>query len=189
MGITAFVAQARDHYVNQFAAFADKQKRGCTHGASELKLQLSEAGAIFQNLYCVDFLKKDERIEIIELQPGRFLKFDVISGSFGAAAVSIEHLRWDDLVIYHDVPVLPEEKIAQWFRLWFDPHDERHDREAALSGIIHSLYIRPGVVSVDFGTSPPDAFWDMLELLEGAGASTIRVSSSRAEAELDELSI
>jgi hypothetical protein len=37
------------------------------------------------------------------------------------------------------------------------------------------------MLSVDFGTAPPEAFWDMLELLERAGAITIRISSSKAD--------
>jgi hypothetical protein len=38
------------------------------------------------------------------------------------------------------------------------------------------------VVSIDFGTAEPEAFWEILQLLEGAGAKNLRVSSSRAEA-------
>jgi hypothetical protein len=56
--------------------------------------------------------------------------------------------------------------------------------DAPLSFVIHSLLIEPGVIDIDFGTAPPEAFWEMLGLLQSAGARTIRISSSRDEAEI-----
>ena len=180
--VTAFIARVRDHYVEQFRVFAEEQKRKCAVGASEVKLQLSDKSELFRHMYCVDFIKKNEGGHgVVEMQPALFLKFDMISGSFGAAALSIEHLRWDDVVIYHDLPALPTAAFDGWFDQWFDPDDSRLDQNANLSTVIHSLCTRPGVLSIDLGTAPPDAFWDMLEILEHAGATFIRISSSRAE--------
>jgi hypothetical protein len=180
--VTAFIARVRDHYVEQFTAFADEQKQGCETGASEVKLQLSEQSELYQRLYCVDFLRNENgQARPVELLPDRFLRFDTISGSFGAARLVIEHLRWDDVTIYHDLTLLPSEAMADWFEHWFDPDDRRLDQSAQLSGIVHSLLIKPGVIHVDFGTAPPEAFWGILDALERAGATSIRVSSSRAE--------
>jgi hypothetical protein len=178
----AFVARVRDHYVDQFAAFANGQRQSCSQGASEVKFQLSDHSEVFRRLYCVDFIKNDGEVQAIEFQPENILTFDEISGSFGSSSLSIQDLRWDDVVIYHNAPTLPQDKVGEWFRRWFDPDDERHVQHAPLSDVIHSLLIEPASVSIDFGTAAPDAFWDMLELLEGAGATTIRVSSSRTEA-------
>src|SRR4030095_13499507 len=138
--ITAFIARVRDHYVEQFTAFADEQKQDCATGASEVKLQLSEQTELYQRLYCVDFLRNENgQARPVELLPDRFLRFDAISGSLGAARLVIEHLRWDDVTIYHDLTLLPSEAIADWFEHWFDPDDRRLDQSAQLSGIIHSL--------------------------------------------------
>ncbi len=181
--ITRFIARVRDHYVEQFRAFADEQKRHCETGASEVKLQLSEQSELFQRLYCVDFLRNENgQPRPVELLPDRFLKFDTLSGSFGAARLVIEHLRWDDVTIHHDLALLPPEAIANWFEQWFDPDDRRFDQAAQLSGVIHSLLIQPGAISIDLGTAPPEAFWDILGVLERARATSIRVSSSRADA-------
>ncbi|HET6160310.1 MAG TPA: hypothetical protein VFE34_18340 [Dongiaceae bacterium] len=181
--VTAFIARVRDHYIEQFRAFAAKQKRECGVGASEVKLQLSDKSELFRRMYCVDFIQKDDgEHRVIELQPALFLKFDTISGSFGAASLSIEHLRWDDVLIYHDLAIPPADDISSWFDRWFDPEDSRMDENADLSSVIHCLTIRSGVLSIDLGTAPPDAFWDILDILERGGATSIRVSSSRAEA-------
>jgi len=176
--VTAFISRVRDHYVEQFRAFAEQQKRKCAVGASEVKLELSDRSELFRRMYCVDFIENDgDKHKVVELQPALFLKFDTISGSFGAAALSIEHLRWDDVKIYHDLPTSPTDAISEWF----DPDDSRLDQNADLSAVIHSLYIQPGVLSIDLGTAPSDAFWDILAVLEHGGATFIRVSSSRAE--------
>ncbi len=182
MDPTAFVAQIRDHYVNQFRAFAEQQRASCTRGASEVKIQLSEQSELFDRLYCVDFIKNDGVQEIVELQPENILTFEPIIGTFGKASLSIEHLRWDDVLIRHDVDAIPCDPLSHWFQLWFDPEDERHDPNAELSGIIHSMLFQAHCVSIDFGSASPDAFWDILQLLEDAGASRIEVSCSRVEA-------
>jgi len=187
MGITDFIARIRDHYVEQFGVFADEQRRSCAHrGGSEIKLRLGETSKLFERLYCADFVKREVngQNEIIELQPENILTFDPISGSFGAATFSIEHLRWDDVSVYHDLAELPTEEINRWFQRWFDIDDERHVSHAPLSFVIHSLLVEPGVIDIDFGTAPPEAFWEMLGLLQSAGARTIRISSSRDEAEI-----
>jgi hypothetical protein len=183
MDASALVPHARDHYVEQFEAFAYMQRRSCEQGASEVKLRLGETSKLFERLYCVDFVKNDGQSEIIELQPKNILRFNKVSGSFGAAALSIEHLRWDDVVIYHDLTALPPDGMSRWFRRWFDPDDERHGHLEPLSRVIHSLLIEPGTLSIDFGTAPPEAFWDMLELVQGTGATAIRISSSRDESD------
>jgi hypothetical protein len=180
--ITAFIARVRDHYVEQFKAFADQQQQDCNAGAAEVKIQLSEQSELFRRMYCVDFLRNENGQRTpVELLPDRFLKFDTLSGSFGAARLVIEHLRWDDVTIYHDLALLPSEAIADWFERWFDPDDRRLDQSAPMSDVIHSLLIQPGVVDIDLGTAPPEAFWEILDVLEQAGAASIRVSSSRAE--------
>ena len=182
MDLDDVTARIREHYLEQFRAFIHEQKRGCTQGASEVKLRLSEKSEVFQHLYCVDFIKNDGTAEIVELQPDRFLRFEPISGSLGGANLQVEALRWDDLVIHHDAPE-PLSGIDPWFEQWFDPEDKRRDEDAEFSGVIHSLLVLPDRLSIDFGSAPTTAFWTLLDLLEQEGAKSIRVSSSRDETE------
>jgi hypothetical protein len=181
MDPTDFVKQIRAHYVDQFREFVRRQKQSSSKNASEVKLRLSDESEIFQHLYCVDVIKNDGEPQIVELQPDRVLSFEALSGSFGDADLTIEHLRWDDVVIHHDAPE-PLEGLAQWFDNWFDPDDRRHDASAELGNVIHSLLVQPGTLSLDMGTAEADAFWDALDLVGKAGARNICVSASRAEA-------
>lgn len=181
MDVPGLVAQVRDHFVEQFVEFAEEQRRSCTRGAAEVKFQLGEPGALFQGFYCADFVKNDDSRELIELKPGRVLSFEPISASLDGIALRIEQLHWDDVQLHHDLAVLPDDKVAAWFKRWFDPDDERHEPGAKVSNVIHSLSIEPNKLSVDFGTAAPEAFWSLLQSLKEAGASTIRVASSAAD--------
>lgn len=185
MALTGLVARVRDHYVKQFVDLVEKEKPNWAQSASELALLLDESSEIYRDLFRIDFMytKSDGKVQPTEFDLPYFLKFDAISTPFGAATLIVERLRWDDVQIHHDVSVLGEDKINQWFELWFDPGDERRNPSAAVNEVIHSMLIEPALVSLDFGTAPPKAFWEMLEIIEDAGASTIWISSSITDAE------
>ncbi len=152
-------------------------------GASEVKIQTEGEDGVFRGLYCLDFISNDGEPRAAELVPQYSLAFEPVTARLGTADLRIEHLSWDDVLIYHDLPAPPSDAVAEWFERWFDPEDERHVDGAELGEIIHSLLVQPGCVSADLGTAPPQAFWEMLGLLESGGATNLRVSSSRAEAE------
>lgn len=183
MNLLDFIAQVRDHYVEQFSRFTDEQRTRFVKGAAEVKIRLAESSGIYGRLYCVDFVGTDDGHQIIELAPEDVLQFEPIDGLFGDAALSIPHLRWDDVLLRHDLEEYPEEQLDRWFRHWFDPDDVRHAEEAGIGEVIHSLLVEPGCLSIDFGTAPAEALWELLELVEAADASTITISSSRAEAD------
>lgn len=140
---------------------------------------MSEQSELFQRLYCVDFVRNDGASEAVEFQPENILTFEPLTGSFGQAELSIESLRWDDVVFQHDVDHVPPEDLSRWFRLWFDLEDVRRSDAEELSGVVHSMLVKPNAISVDLGTADAEAFWDMLGLIEGAGASRISIVSSK----------
>lgn len=176
----AFISLVREHYLDQFKDFVEKQRLACDQGAAEVKLALSDSSEVYQRLYCADFIRNDGEPRVIELQPERTLDFDVIDGSFGGAAFVIEHLRWDDVVVHHNAPE-PLGSLADWFVKWFDPEDERHVQGAAVGNVIHSLLVEPSSLSMDLGSAEPDALWEILDLLEVAGATSLRISASSDE--------
>ena len=187
MDLASFIGRVRDHYVEQFEAFAADQARGSAQGASEVKLKLQDSSELFGHVYCVDYLKGDtgDGPKVVEFQPARILSFSEVQGSIGDADLFVEHLRWDDVVIHHDAPTMPPDTLLAWFERWFDPNDARHAVGEEISRAIHSMLVRPGILSIDFGTAPPEAFVELLVLLEEHGALSIHVTTSRAEAEAE----
>jgi hypothetical protein len=146
-----------------------------------VKLRLGAESELYRQLYCVDFVKNDPP-EVVELQPDRTLTFESISGEIGGAHLAIDHLRWDDVLIYHDLGDAPA-GIDRWFARWFDEEEELLDPDAEFSHAIHSLLVETDRLSIDFGSAPTAAFWELLDLIEAGGAKNIRVASSRAEAD------
>jgi hypothetical protein len=183
MDLVELVSRSREHYVEQLAEFAVIQQRNCTQGSPEVKLQLGEESKLFEHLYCVDFINNDGKPEIIELQPDKILSFEPILGTFGSSNITIEHLCWDDMEIHYEGAEVPSAALAGWFQFWFDTNDERHNPEAQLSRVIHSLLLEPGVLSIDFGSADANAFWEILSIVEQHGATAIRIFSSRAKSE------
>jgi hypothetical protein len=174
-GVEALIERARDDFIAQFKSFIVARQHSCTHGASELKVQFDAPSPSFERLYCVDFISDDEDYRVYAFDADTFEIADVVSLPFGAATLSISSLRWDGTRVRHDLASTSLEAIARWHRHWFDPDDARPAPDAPLSGVIHALLIEPGRVLVDFGTAPSAAFWELLRLLEGAGAKNIGV--------------
>lgn len=173
------VVRVRDHYLEQFWELADQASKRCTVGTAELKIQLNGPSEFYKRLCCVDYITNDGKFEVIQFAVERFLLFDPITFDCGRATLLVDHLRWDDVVIEHDLPNAPADTIERWFEHWFDPEDAAMRQ----TEIIHSLLLEPAQISIDMGTAPPEALYEMLELLEHAGARTLRITAGGAEPE------
>lgn len=179
MPLNDFFERVRQHYLEQFRALMQEQRALFPNAVSEIKVQLSGEGNLFRLLWCVDLLRGDP-LQVVELQADRFLSFDPLHMSMGRAQLTIEHLRWDDVLVLHDASQ-PLGWIDAWFDRWFDPDEKRLDERAEFANAIHSLAVEPQQLSVDFGSAPGRALLDLLNLIEQSGATDIRVTASRAE--------
>ena len=177
MDVEGLIAKVREHYLDQFRAFVEQQRESCSQGCPELKLRLGERAGLYRNLYCVDFIaKEDDGPKVFELAPARYLAFAPITCQVGSMEVELIGLRWDQVTITHDKPDLQQDFLHDWFDIWFDPSDARQDPSAELSDVIHFVAIDGLIVSADFGSAPIDAFWSLLDALEKAGCQRIRIT-------------
>ena len=136
---------------------------------------------LFRSLACADFARNDGQPEILDFRPERALRFEPISTELGKSQLTIEQVQWDDVIIHHNGDFDAEQVLGNWFERWFDPNDSRYSG-ADLGNVIHSLAFEPGKIVVDFGSAQPEAFWELLNLLEGAGVSEMTITGSMAEA-------
>ena len=178
-----FLSRLRDHYVDQFLLFVAERRRASAAGGPEVKIEVKAANNQFRGLYCADFVQNDGEPQIVEFEPERILSFNPITASLGNAEIRFEQLRWDDVLIDHDAPADMRQALASWFEKWFDPDDRRYLAGADLGNIIHSLSIEPRQLGIDFGSAAPEAMWELLNLVERAGATELRVTTSRVEAD------
>lgn len=177
-----FVERVREHYVAQFRTFIESMRDDGAPGAGEVVLQLSEASGVFGRRYRIDYVRQAERPEIKEFYPGQFVAFEPFTIEFGGTKASFEQLYWNDVVIRHDLLMTPQDGLELWFQRWFDPEEERRAPDPALAEAMHSVIVRPGAITIDFGTAEAEALWALLAVLEGAGAMTIAIGGSVAGA-------
>ena len=177
-----FLSRIRDHYVEQLLLFVAEQRRNSIRGEAEVKLELEAGTRVFRSLSCADFVRYDGEPEIIEFEPERILGFEPVTATLGNAELEIENLRWDDVIIDHNGAFDAERILGAWFEKWFDPDDRRYRPGADLGNVIHSLVVEPGKLRIDFGSAGPDSFWELLDRMEKAGATELRISSSQVDA-------
>ena len=177
MDLPAFLTRVREHYVRQFEEFVVQQEKTCVQGHAEVKFRIPDS-AYYDQLMCVDFARNDVGVEFVFFQPDLMLTFQPASGTMGTMKFQIEALRWDSVVLHHDSPEPLTTGIREWFDRWFDPDDKRHDPSAKLGCVIHSLSVKTDQVEVDFGTAQIDAMLDLLQLLERAGSTRVRIDGA-----------
>jgi hypothetical protein len=175
--IYALIEQVRGSYLTDFRSFVERQHQACKTGAAEVKMQLSGQSKLFSRFYCVDFVNNDDgEPDAIEFVFDQYFSFTGLRGDLGDLSVTFTSMRWNDVIIAHDLDEIPADTLAAWFDEWFDPTDERHDSSAEFSNNIHSLLVEPRMLKVDFGTAPVEAFWELINLLDELGTrdATIR---------------
>lgn len=181
MDLATFLERVRNHYLEQFQQFTHAQQQCFDRGATEVKLRLAPESALFGKLYCVDFIgDSGQGHSVQELVPDDGLDFDRVSLKVGMAYVALQSMSWDDAVVEHDADTLSDDTLQPWFERWFDPESTRRLPGAPHADAIHSLLVAPNRLSVDLGTAPVDAFLDLLEILERAGARSMTVHDSRS---------
>ena len=176
-----FLSRLRDHYVDQLVSFIREQRTTSTRGEAEVKIELEPGSNVFRSMACAAFVRNDNEPEIVELASQRALSFEPVSTELGGAKLRIEQLRWDDVLIEHDAAFDPEEVLGTWFDRWFDPQDRRYNVLSDTGNVIHSVAMVPSGLHIDFGSAAPEAFWELLNVLERAGATKMRVAATSTE--------
>lgn len=171
------IEAVRNHYAPQLADFINGQRRKLGHGAGEVKFSWGEGSRYFRNLACIDFAAGGEDQRFIEFGLKKWLSFSPITLNIAKTlTLRIESMRWDDVRLEHDAKSIDEIRLSQWFEFWFDPDEKRYVEGAELGDIIHRLTVESTALEIDLGSSRPDSFWGLVDVLRFSGASRIRVS-------------
>lgn len=179
MDLIGLIDQVRDHYVEQFESFVDRQTEICTRGRAEVKFQIPKESGLHRQLVVADFVKTDDGVEAVAFVPEQLLQFDHLTGMFGEMRLTVEALRWDNAVLHYSPEV--HLQLERWFEHWLDPDDRRHDPTAKLGLVIHSLYVEPGFLAVDFGTAPGEALVQLIQEMEAAGVNLVVINSDAGQ--------
>ena len=171
------IERIREHYVPQLADFIDRQRKALGRGAGEVKFDWGAGSLHYRNFSCIDFAAGGESPRFIEFGATRWLAFDPLTTTVARSlSMNITTMRWDNVRIEHDAARVDETRLSRWFEHWFDPEDSRYVQGAELGDIIHRITLEPWAIEVDFGSSRPDSFWGLVDVLHSSGASQLRVS-------------
>jgi hypothetical protein len=165
------VEHARSFYIERFDAFVATQRQAFENGVAERLVE----GPAYQGLIRQDFATGDKTFVVFV--PDKGWSMDPAYIPLQSATCMADRLDWQEIVILHDLDVVTPEYIEEWFTVWFDPHELRH--EIREPGVVHLLSLQEGRVDIDMGTAPAEAFWQMIGLLEKAGAKNIYVNNSK----------
>jgi hypothetical protein len=179
MDIQEFVSTIRDHYVQQFKIFVSTLSAESKKGSAEVKLLIPHRATPFDQNYCADFVKNDDGASVIEMIPDQILTFTQMEGCIGEVEVNFDSMCWDGMTFEHDAPKELQGPLEDWFNRWYDRNESEAPQSDGLSGRVHCLSVHDRSVNVDFGTSSPEAFWELFSVLVDRGAKTVRISTSR----------
>ncbi len=181
-------AAARETYVSFFAGMVEATVEPGVEGMSEVGVDLEDPDFV-GGLYRFDLvlrLPDDRAVSLdfaMEVPHGQDLP--AFAEQVGALTLHVFRLRWDDVVVHHDLSDLPETALEGWFDRWFNVHEPEGEDDPFPSDRLHSASVAPGAVSVDFGTAPPAALVELVSLLEEAGAKAVQIDASRDDADVD----
>jgi len=171
------VPKVREHYVEHFRAFVAQQKSTGKSGAAEVKFALPADSPVFGHIHCADYVENDDgHLTVRWMQPDKRLAFPRFSELIDGASVDVVSMSWDDVVVSFD-GAHPD--YATWFDTWFDPNERDFREDAEFTGKIHSLSVGESDVVVDFGTAPPEALIDLIDLIIAAGSKQLTLTTTR----------
>jgi hypothetical protein len=130
-----------------------------------------------------DLIPDDDGVpgDSVVVTPAKALAFDPIAGKIGNADLIIKPFGWDYAEVSARFDSSPDAReLSPWFMAWFDPEDDRPAQENGLYGVVHFMSdpeVSDSTIrfTVDFGSAPVDAFFELMEKLVKIGALRIEI--------------
>ena len=184
MEIIETIARIRNLYVIEYMEAVVMARHASPRLASEVLIELNSPSrtGVFR-LFRIDMISgPTEDPKLSEFYSDTYLHFEPIEINFGQLAVQIRPFHWYSANLRCHSIHSPQSSLESWGEKWLDINDQRKRNGDGSFGVIHSIgeSVLDGRVwstVIDFGTAPPDAFWDCLGALEATGAKTITVET------------
>jgi hypothetical protein len=184
MEITETIARIRDMYVTQFMEAVVATSKSATPFASELLIELNSSSRTgVCRLYRIDMISgPPENPRLYDFCSDTYVSFEPFDFNFGQLAVQIRPFYWSSAELRCHSVHSPQAPLETWAERWLDIECKRRPNGDGSLGAIHSIgeSVQDGhawSTSIDFGTAPPDAFWDCLSVLETMSAKRIVVET------------
>ena len=176
MDLDQFLRDMQAAYVMEFKAAYSHQVELRGDISSEVPL---DASLLYGDVFVADFLdRKSEPNTAIEFVPDAEVFRGPATFVDGDLSVEFDSVSWDNMTLSFPPGLIQAANLNSWFNRWLDVDRDPGDLSVT-SGIIHSVSVTRGGISVDFGTAPSEAAVELLELLRAHGAGDVHVTRSR----------
>jgi hypothetical protein len=175
-------AIARDRYLS-FYRRAIEELQGAPHLAVELLLQpnarttpapfcLMRVDALLGGASAPEIQRI---VDVITQAP--LVSFRLPSG----LEIRQQAFSWEALRVTFSAPRFQIEALGTWLQTWLDPDEVREPDSSGLSGVMHDLawsQFEPNTwrLDLDLGSAPLAALEELLDLLSGAGVTSLTLS-------------
>ncbi len=109
-----------------------------------------------------------------------------LTQSYRGLVVTANRIRWDEIVVRVPQDPTSEPAFVDWAADWVDLRERRQPGVDGLCGVVHCVvppaprrFVRGRSVdvSIDFGSAPVDALWDLLDRLVEIGTPRVMLGS------------
>ncbi len=178
MELGAFLEALSTNYVAQYESVWSEPQSKNAESFPQIALEIS--GGTFKNLYVADFVVWNDAVQsIVEVTPADDTYLQGGPFLYGSISLRFESVSWDGVrfTIEPELATLPE--FEMWFDRWIDLEGVHRIENSKRASVIHSVSLDENVIDVDFGTAPPKAFLELLDVFAANGVTQISVASSR----------
>jgi hypothetical protein len=175
--------ELRAYYMSRFERALAEPRPEFGHVAAEVMLEVPVRGEseLLYRVYRPDIMGKTGKgPTIIEVNVEPLVPQTTNLDGFGIPIVLLPAV-WNGIEFVVDGPLPFEAKLLPWIAKWIDIDDQRYVEGQAFQSVIHNC-LRPAVrgsryrTSVDFGSAPVEAVFELIEILK-PGARSIEIGS------------
>ena len=151
-----------------------------SHNAVFPEIIFEISGTTYRRLFATDFIVREPSgNQVVELGTHPHSISEPRSFLHNGIRVSFEAVSWDAIQINAGPTKIEPDAFDRWFDYWLDLDASRKLPDAIFGDVIHSVAISEAVYSVDFGSAPPDAFIELLDLFAASGATSLDIRDDK----------
>lgn len=189
MSIVSLIAAEQARYVAFFERAVVDARRARTQAVRELLISINNEALPYPYRYLrIDLIAKQSHgsDEVLQFLDGPDPGVEGRGFNLGGAIVEFHPFAWCEAQIAFDAPPADLQAIETFLTAWLDLEDRNRTGDAGPANAIHSATPietngQLWFLTIDFGTAPPDALIDFIDLLLNQGMNRIIVLTPPAQ--------
>ncbi|SMH51139.1 hypothetical protein [Mesorhizobium australicum] len=171
------IKKIRDEYVERELEPAIARLSAKSPNPNRPEVKFGEIDGVYKGLAAVDWAESGPEFHATVVAGYVRVSFPPMTADYRQMSLEIAPFHWDSLSIEFEKDTVGQSRFEQWFDRWFDIDDERVS-DGGVSGIIHSAIVEPKRISLDMGSAPSDALFELLDVLRESGVKQARLGPS-----------